>query len=188
MSRLACALAALALLARTAAADEPPLQPGDKDPDVALGLSLGTTVVGAGMMAGGFAAKNDTLSGGGFALALLGPSAGHLYAERPITWGLGARVLGLGVFALGVSQFKLDLNFCFDESGCPPDPPHDNTGAGILMIAGAVLVGGGVIADIATARDAARDHNRERHLSLEPTALRGPMGETAPGFALSGTF
>jgi hypothetical protein len=177
------------LVARTAAA-EPPATPApdEKSPGYALGLSIGVTAVGVGLTYVGAESNSDATELVGLGVAGLGPTAGHWYAGEPFTWGLGARLLGVGVFALGLSQYQFDFDFCFQEVCPPQQPPPDNTAAGVFMIAGAVIFGGGAIYDIVTAPAAADDYNARHALSVTPTVLRDARGDATPGFALVGTF
>jgi hypothetical protein len=93
-----------------------------------------------------------------------------------------ARVVGVGVFALGVGSLDLGI----DPS---PDGSHDNTTSVVLMISGALLAGGGAAYDIATAPRAVRAYNDSHAAAaIMPTALRDARGDAAPGLALVGRF
>jgi hypothetical protein len=188
MSRTILAAILVTLVARTAAAEPPPAPaPEEKSPGEALGLSIGATALGVGLTYVGGKSNSDLTIVSGIVLTGLGPTAGHWYAGEHFTWGLAARLVGTGVFAIGVSQLDIDLGLCFQEE-CPPRPPPDNTAAYTFMIAGAVLVGGGAIYDIATAPSAADDYNASHAMAVTPTVLRDAHGDATPGLALVGRF
>jgi hypothetical protein len=108
-------------------------------------------------------ALDDNLEGA----ALLGaigmvflPSAGHWYAGKVATPGLGMRVGG-GAAAL------LALSILIKSDGTESLETVFWLGAGTFVA--------GTIYDIATAGNAARDWNTE-HASLRPTVVRTPIG------------
>jgi hypothetical protein len=183
MSRLLSLTILFTLVARTASAQTPAAPaPDDKSPGTALALSIGVTVAGAGMTFAGVESDSQALGLSGLAIATLGPTTGHWYAGDLFTWGLAARVVGAGVFAIGVGG----LDFGIDA---PSNTTNDNTTAAILMISGALLAGGGAAYDIVTAPRAVREHNaRSAAAALGPTLLRDARGDAAPGLALVGSF
>lgn len=168
-------LAALALVASAAHAD--PLEP--KSRTTAAWLSVGSTLGGVGLVIAGGASHDDTLAWVGGGVTLLGPTAGHWYADEVATPGLLARGLGAGLLFAGAPKLICWSGNCEDQDA-----------AWGLAIAGTALVLGGAAWDIATASDAADDWNRDHDLDLTiaPTAVRTPRGDTVPGLAFAGRF
>ena len=122
----------------------------------------------------GFVASN--------AAALLLPSAGHWYAGRALTTGMGIRLAGMAVFYGGVAYFA--HNFAFESAN-----GGESLGLAIA-VTGLAGVGLGALWDIGTAAGEVERYNARHHTSLQlaPTALRAPTGATVPGLALAGTF
>ncbi len=148
-----------------------------RDPTTALGLSLGGTAAGVGLLASAWGdTDGDVPALVGAALITFGPSFGHAYAGNWLTAGLGRRAFGLVLTGLGVDE----------ALGCAGSDGPCHAGEGTLA-AGLALVGAGAIYDIATAPGAARDFNRAHALQLTPTTLHA-AGGTVPGIALTGTF
>jgi hypothetical protein len=203
---LPCAAAALVLLAALPArASGPPSAmppppgytiaptPGAtrRDPAIALGLSLGVTAAGLGLLAAAPPADESDL-GDGMALAgllaiLIGPTTGHLYADRIGNTGLGIRAVSASV---GLVAFS-GLGLCaFDLSGDDDDDGEHCGWWAMAAVGSSLLYAGGTIYEIVDAPRAARAYN-QRHgldLALAPTAVRAGDGSQAPGLAVSGSF
>src|SRR6188474_2284821 len=80
---VAGALVALAVgvaAPRAARAQERPDARDEKDGSIATGLAIGGTLAGFGLMAAGGANESEGLSWVGLGVAVVGPSAGHMYA------------------------------------------------------------------------------------------------------------
>lgn len=139
---------------------------GTENPPRLLKVPLhnwGTGIADFGALASGFA-----------------PSFGEWYSHKFLTAGLGLRLAGAAVAGLGTVHIcGVDAN----EYGCQA---HNNNG---LIVLGAIMYGGGVIYDIATAKREARHYNRDAsaHAAIAPTALRGAT-TTGYGLAAVGTF
>lgn len=122
----------------------------------------------------------DTLLWAGGATLLVGPTAGHWYAGKIVSTGLGLRLGGAALMALSSG---------LAGQSAVPELLGADGGSYELGIAGVVLGGGlmavGAIHDIATADNAARayNHKHARTLNVTPTITREQTG-----FALVGTF
>ncbi|MBA2542091.1 MAG: hypothetical protein H0V17_20795 [Deltaproteobacteria bacterium] len=140
---------------------------------MALGLSFGGTAASWGaLLAGGYSANYGLLFVGSVG-ALLGPSIGNWYAHEGFTRGLGIRLVGLGVAALGV-LVALDSGF---EGG-------EDRKVDVILVISAGLFVAGTIDDIATAPFAARKYNaRFENVTVVPTA-----NEHGGGVSLIGRF
>jgi hypothetical protein len=200
---LPCAAAAAVLLAAMPArASGPPgampPAPGDpiaptpgairREPAIALGLSLGVTAAGLALMAAAPPADESDL-GDGMALAgllaiLIGPTTGHLYADRIVNTGLGIRAASASVGFVAFGGLAMCAFGDEDDDG-------DHCGWWALAAAGSSLVyAGGTVYEIVDAPRAARAYNR-RHgldLTLAPTAVRAGDGSEAPGLVVAGAF
>ena len=190
--RLSALAVVLALSVPTAALAQPGATPTEAPASARSGgtatvLAVGATVLGFGLIAAGNAngnpidGGNAVLTGGGYALAAIGPSAGHIYAgEGGHALGFSAlRVASLGAVAYGASQ----------AIPCLTETCHDQNpelGAA-FMIGGGLVYGGLTIYDIYDAHRAAR-RERAPAVTVAPTALRTPAGRTATGLVVAGTF
>ena len=143
-----------------------------KSADAALGLSLGVTAGGLGLMIAGGKWNEAALSTTGTILFVVGPTTGHIYAGHTLNGGLAARAIG-SLAAIAGLGFVLS---CID--GC-----SNNNGdvGGVLLIGGGLLYVGGGLYEIATAPEAANRYNREH--GFEATVV--PTGN---GIALAGRF
>jgi hypothetical protein len=177
------AVAATLLTAAAAHADD---GGAPKSEDTALNLSLAGTGVSVALTAAGFASNNGGLAMAGLASSLVTPSLGEWYAGKPLTLGMGVRAASAVTFLYGVGEaFK-----CFDYEGSDTSCHNDNNLAGALLLGGALGYAGGTIYDIATAKSAAREYNAKHGLSmtLAPTALRTPSGQSTMGVGIGGSF
>lgn len=189
----ALAAAAVSLVATTAAAQPTapsgsPLTtdvPALKSESSATAASVAGTLVPIAML-GTAALMSDGKTqealgiAGGVGLAL-GPSAGHWYSGKVVTKGLFLRGAGVGVAVTAfIAGRTLELHEALDGG--------DHNGRAVMYggaLVGSGLVVAGIIHDIATADDAARDYNRKhaRTLTIAPTITR-----ESTGFAIAGTF
>lgn len=190
--RAAAVAACLSLLAPSIAAAE--TESNDySNPATATKLSLLWSTIGVGTMLLGSKmhdGNGDTpimVLGGAVTLAM--PSAGHWWADGGLrfTPGFGVRLLGMTVMGVGFGS-ALDRN-C-DGDVCNTGI-HDNTSDG-LVLAGAAIVLGGIVLDIATAGGEAEEHNarvaaRRHRYGLAPTVIQTPRG-TSPGVGIAGAF
>ena len=147
-----------------------------KDPDTALGLSLGMTAGGLGLMLLGGKLHEPISLVTGAAVFLVGPTIGHSYAGDTLNAGLGVR--GVGAVA-GVVGLRLMVD-------CPQlhDFPCPGTRGDIgtaLLIGGGLLYFGGSLYEIDTASSAARRYNREH-------GFKATVVPTTNGVALVGRF
>jgi hypothetical protein len=194
-----------AALAPALAAAEPAATPdADKSPQTAFRLSLGATLAGAGLFAGGFGLVacnfnnncSDTLGGLGGGMLLsgslalsAGPSLGHFYAGDTAR-GLLFTGLRAGVLA-GTTVLELAHGFsCIDDQGesdrCGKFAPP------VVYAGSALFVGLGVLGALdairAPERAAKRKARRAARLSFAPAPLLGPGGDISLGLTASGSF
>ena len=164
-----------------------------KSEKTATALAIAGTVAPLALLVG--AGLAETVNQDGVAIALgvtggvgviVGPSAGHWYAGKAVTTGMGIRAASVTVGFAGLVMAGLCANADEDRSvngGCNAAPYVVTTLAGL---AGYVT---GVVYDVATAGRAVRAAN-ERHdlrMSVMPTAVRTSTGLT-PGLAAVGSF
>ncbi len=190
---LALLLLAQATPAATEQAPDPPQEPPRRSPWVALGLSLGSTLVtsglGVGLLLSARSADSD-LAEPVVALSLLclsiGPAVGRFYTDQP--WlGIGTTV-GRGL-AGAAAVFGHTARFCID------DDCHQPNGAKALAWLGLLSWAGLTLYDIIDAPYAAWRFNeraeREQFtlgaLLLPPPAER-PGAGPAVALGLSGRF
>lgn len=195
MTRLLAAAALLLPSIAVAQATPPtpaPVAPAAGDatavsPDVALGLSIGVTVAGVGLVALGGAAIDDIdapseaaagLIVAGVAAAAVGPTTGHWYAHDAWTRGLATRLGGAAAIAAG---FGMMDTMCDDRDPCGG---VDDTVGTALFALGVTAIVVGTIDDIVTAPGAARRHNAaQRRVTVAPM-----VSPQQAGLAVAGTF
>jgi len=156
-----------------------------RDGGTATLVALGATAAGVGLALAGTRVGRPSRPagivsiGGGLALAIAGPSAGHVYAgEWRHALGFTAlRVASAGVMVLGLAETVSCID-CTDR--------HPEVGIG-LMVGGGIALGGLTIYDLYDAHRAARRANA-RSLAIAPTVLPTPDGRTATGLVVAGTF
>ena len=173
------------LTARLASADSD----AAKSPDVGLGLSAGGTAASIGFIATGLAMASAqqprdlgyTIATVGLVSTLVTPSLGEWYAGKYLTGGLGLRLVGTAVTAIGVSRFAI----CFDGCG---GQSIDNSGAGTAIVLGLVTYAAGIVWDIASAPSIVRESNARLHPVITPSILTSPSGGAAYGLGLGGSF
>jgi hypothetical protein len=144
------------------------------DENVAVGLSLGGTVLSWGLLIAGGSLGNETMSTVGAIGTMFAPSLGHWYSHSVLTRGLGIRALALGIGAVG---FAMAIDDFFDE-----DRDDEGTASALLLIAAGMYIAG-TVDDIANAGAAARRYNARLEVSVVPqVSTRGG------GLALVGRF
>lgn len=165
-------------------------QPVDqKDPSIAVLLSLGVPVAGAITLG---ASDTDTGRLIGFGAIYFGPSTGQWYAGQLGGLGLGLRAVGAVSMVYGlvkVLDSEYDCDFDYDGSceAAYQEHRHDGQIGGVLMIAGAGLWVGSSIYDIVLAKRAAESWNARHSVTLTP-GLVGTSGKKAPGLFVSARF
>jgi|LNFM01.1.fsa_nt_gb hypothetical protein len=156
------------------AAEPPPIVQPAKSMPIAVGMSVGTTAVGALM----FATAYDTAAVYvAVPLLLVGPTLGRGYAGEAWSPALGLRLGGALTAALGAITYHW-IDFKGDA-----DQTNQDIGLIISGIGGAVF-GIGAVIELATTPGAVNRANA-RAASLTYTVV-GP--DRAPGLALVGTF
>ncbi len=165
------ALVVLALLARVAAAD-----PGDKDRELALGLSIAGTAASTGLFVGGIVKDNPGALFAGYASGLVTPSFGQFYAGQYLTWGEAIR----GGAAIGVLAGWSDYA-CGSGFSAPCKPGQRDDGKLELGLALGAYAAGAIV-DIVDAPAAVDRYNRAHHASAAPS----PMILTPPSGPVMG--
>ncbi len=178
--RVVVVFAVLAVLATPALADGDPPEPVDEH--VALALSLGGTVASWGLVVASVKLDGEMSHDAVGALTTIGllgtflaPSAGHWYADKYLTRGLGLRALGGASATLGVITIAGCIGEDADCSGA--------LGAGLLLL-GAGLYAYGTVDDIASAPARARARNAE----IEALTVAPLVTPTTTGLAIAGSF
>ena len=161
-----------------------PAAPEYKNPNTAMMLSIGASVVGLGGVYLG-----STMHGGdtpmmmlGGLVAVIGPSMGDWYVTGTprLTPGFGIRIAGATIMGLGLAR-AIDTA-CMDNV-C--EAPLENRQSNFLIGIGAATIAAGMIYDFATVGRTAERHNASLHLS--PQIVSTSHG-TAPGFGVAGSF
>jgi hypothetical protein len=143
---------------------EPPPPPAPLHPKsetTAQMYSIGGALLGPllTMIGSSINDSNDGASGvlvlTGGVISILGPTAGHWYAGKTVTAGLGLRLAGLVAAGIGIVML-LDC----DGDTCDESP---NAALVLIAAAGSYLIG--TIWDVVTADDSARAWNR-RHAEI----------------------
>jgi hypothetical protein len=180
------ALLLVLLVATPAAAESPPPSPADKPKSEMLALAA--TAVGT-LVAGKLAMRivqGDADTGPEAYLSLAGimafPSLGHVYAED-WTWagiGVGSRLAGFGVFAIGLRMDKTipGCNADFDDGCSRTDRAKQLMTVGLLTIAASTVV------ELFHAPYSAHRYNQRHAITVTPTVMPGGGG----GFAVAGSF
>jgi hypothetical protein len=186
MRALLCVFIVLLSLDKAAVADtgrplvtSPKRAVAPKSPAVAVGVSLGVTLAGAGLAFSWAAHRDDSVSVLGGMIMFVGPTLGRWYAGESSLSGLGVRAL-TAVTTIGI------FSALFAERSCDIDTPDcDNTIELAVLFAGGAVWAASSAYDIVRAHHAARDHNA-RNLTVVPT-IQTPAGG-ATGLALGGRF
>lgn len=165
---------------------EPPAP--DKSPSTALALALGASAIGYAMMFKAGSIRDDDTAAAvgvsGVALAMVGPSAGHIYAGE---YGHAAtttliRVAGAGLTIWGISEAVAE----FDDS------TRSHRAGGLAILGGLATITVATVYDIYDAPPAAMRANTRAaaayHLRFAPLAGRDPRTGSVFGAAVSGRF
>jgi hypothetical protein len=153
----------------------------------AVGAGVSGGVVIAGFVTAPNAERiNDPVMYTGIGMLMVTPSLGEFYAEQPLTWGMGIRVVAsaLAVYTLQ-TQTKLatcDLAHSSDEEKCEVFTENAYPLLGIAAI-GFI---GGVWYDVLDAGDAVERFNKKHKFNISP-AVPTSSG-VAPGLTLTGNF
>ena len=148
--------------------------PEYKDPDTAMWLAIGGSVVGiGGIYLGSRMRDGDTpimLVGG--LVSLVGPSAGDWWVRggARFSLGFGARLAGFAIMGVGFGH-ALD-KACSADDECDA-PIRDRQSDGLIGI-GAAVVGLGMLYDVVFAGPTAERHNER--LRLTPTIAANGVG------------
>jgi len=162
-------------------------QPGDKDPNTALALSLGGTVGSIALLSLGSNSDSGAMTTAGSLGLWLAPSFGHWYAGEGWTKGLSLRVGGSAAAVVGVMWVFTSCVTAVDSDGGGSD---DSCGSGgwALAVGGTAAFVGGMVYDIATAPGAARRHNARARERLQGVSVQPTFGSHRAGVAVSGRF
>ncbi len=168
---------------------EPPAAPAGeaKSEQTATLLALGGTALPLVLfIAAGNTDNSDkasTLGLAGVASLILTPSAGHWYAGKYFTTGMGLRLAGGAATLLGGA---IALGCALSEGG---DDSCDGAAGALLLFGGLGTLATGIIYDIATADNEVRAHNARLApaISVVPTVVRSGSS-TTPGLVVAGTF
>jgi hypothetical protein len=184
---------ALTMLQRTAAAQTSTESTSDKSPGLALGLSVGLPLVGAGMIAAAAlpASYNHTWQTlsmlGGLGLVLLGPSGGNFYIGR-IPRGFAFSGGRLALTALAAALIAEGIRHS-DVS----ESDYERGAAKTSMI-GAFACGAGILGltiwETIDAYYATKRLNRAKQqtLAFAPMIVPGREGTFVAGMAVAGRY
>lgn len=193
-------LAGVAITARPSLATETPLEPApeggpaqEKSPGLALGLSIALPLAGYGMIAAASLPPGDIQTwqkvtmGAGIAMALVGPSGGHLYlgSYRRAALFTAGRLALTGLAAIAFSEGVSHS----DTSESSYDSMKSEAAA-----VGVALCGAGIVAlsiwESIDSYGMAKEMNRApgRTLALSPMMASSREGVSLAGLSLAGTF
>jgi hypothetical protein len=181
-AHLPAALLALAAVAAPALAHAEDTAP--RSPEIATLAAL--VPVGASIALGGAALATDSEALGWAAVTtfVVGPSAGHFYANAPGRGFLtmAARAGGVGTFAVGGLLYSLAS---WDEDENDDASRAARRDGALLMAVGATAAIAATAYDVLDAAPAVRRFNAE--IVVAPALVNGAAGN-APGMAISGRF
>lgn len=196
------AAATLVLFTTTASAQPAmtaPIEPTATEvPEIKSGstatlLAVGATLGGVALMATGAQHEEGSVVLGGAVLMLIGPSAGHFYANET---GHGAKMTLLRtgaavVLGFGLLEQTMAANCDVASSGgggCSTKDSRDN-GEKLMWLGGATLVAATVY-DLWDAHNAADRANAKaaRTWSVAPSMMAGASGTMAPALTVAGSF
>jgi hypothetical protein len=168
---------------------EPPPPARPYSPSTALALSIGTTVVGWGVAASGGLTDGSLQIGlitGGLAVAVFGPSAGHVYAHEYRHAIIATTVRAVGVLLVGVGVGAATT--CVVGGLGDQDNGCDGGGGGAILIGLGITAGLGLYDWIDSPRAARRANARAiRHAAMAVMPTLDPQRGTT-GLALVGSF
>ena len=197
-------VAAVMTLSATIASAQPamtaPIEPTSAQvPEVKSGstatlLAVGATLGGVALMATGAQHEEGSVVLGGAVLMLIGPSAGHFYANEN---GHGAKmtllrtgaaiVLGFGLLEQTMAA-NCDVASSGGGGGCSTKDSRDK-GEKLMWLGGATLIAATVY-DLWDAHHAAERANVKaaRTWSVAPSIMAGASGTMAPALTVAGSF
>jgi hypothetical protein len=167
---------------------------GPKSQGVAVALTIGGSLVGPALVTSAIVdgadagsplhAHFDALMIAGGASIVLGPSLGNWYAGKGWSKGLGWRVAGMAVGAVGVSMISSGFAIFGDGNS------GEVIGGGVLGLVAIGMVAGGTASELVSAPRAAADYNRRHRgatMSLAPIVSHA-NGAQQTGLAVVGSF
>jgi hypothetical protein len=180
--KLALSIALVGLSSGVAAAD--PEASDQKDPGVAVAMSLVGLGISTAATVEGIRGSNLTLGFGGLASTLITPSFGEWYAGELGTAGMALRAGSAALLIGGMSA----------EVACGGSGPNTCQLQGGMVALGVLGYTAGIIYDVATAPRAARRYNA-RHAATPqppritpmPTVLTPPSGPVM-GLGIGGSL
>jgi hypothetical protein len=171
----------------------PPRTAPEKDPAIAVTMSIGTPVVGMVLALGGASGGNWPLALFGVGAMYVGPSTGQWYAGRFGGIGLATRTVAAYAIVRGFGDL-LDAEGpdCFDATDAEcrrleAAYDHEQRVAETYFWTGVGLWVGSTVFDVVMAHRATTAWNREHALAVTP-GLVSASGGHAPGLTLSMTF
>lgn len=156
----------------------------EKQPEIAVMLSVGTTLAGFATIAVGD--EHETAALVGLALAYVGPATGQWYAGRFGGYGLAARaVAGVG-FVYGIGMLLSGDGGCeadrYDDcSAFDARVARDERRGKIALAASSLLWIGSSVYDVVKARDAANEWNRDHAVTIAPVIAPQSAGLSVIG-------
>ncbi|MBL9019526.1 MAG: hypothetical protein JNL83_35380 [Myxococcales bacterium] len=173
-----------------------PEAPRLKSESTATLLAIGATLGGFALIGAGAERGNDGVMATGMAVVLIGPSAGHFYADETghaVKMSLlrtgGALVLGMGLIAsFNTEDVQAGAPCPVDDATCTTTPTHhhsdDRTAERMMWLGGGVLVAA-TLYDLWDAHRAARRTNEtaRRAWTIAPMVTNG-----GGGFSVGGAF
>jgi hypothetical protein len=166
MHKLTTLVAGMTLASAPVAAD--PL--AHDDPDHAVAAAIAGTVVPIALFGIGVERDSEPFMIASLGVGTVTPALGQFYGGRYLTYGMAARVGGLGLMLAGWRSAE----------PCVIAPCKDNTPAQLALWSGLAAYVGGIIYDVATSRRHARE---APGLTIAPITLA--QGAPAVGLALS---
>ncbi len=165
-----------------------------KDPRKAFLISLGNfgipTLVGSLLLSNG---SDGTDILGGLILSygiIVGPSMGNFYAhdQSRSVGGLAVRAGGGLLMLIGVLVWTSDTSNFFGRAVSTGKYSDSGEGGALLFLAGAAITAGGIIFNLATAGQSARDYNRQHKLGNVSIAPVYFSQQKVPGLAFNIRF
>jgi len=170
----------------------PPEVPDPKSESTATMLAVGTTAAGFALFAIGVHGGREGSPGMatlGVLSAIIGPSAGHIYAgETGHAVGMTV-VRGAGLIAFAVGAIGMTSTTVADCIDCAPTHAHDDKASSErLMWIGGVAFVASTIYDIVDAPRAARRRNDKTKLVTFAPTVVGTSTGIVPAVGINGRF
>jgi hypothetical protein len=163
----------------------------EKDRQTAQILSGAGAGVSGALILSGFAlghdkAYNAPLMYSGLVTAAFAPSLGEIYAGQYLTWGMGARVVGVGIATIALTKYQ-STSTC-DNATSVDQKCTNIEGAGLALLGlAAIAYIGGIAYDVGDAGPAVDRYNARSGITVAPTALQTQSG-LVPGLVVVGSF